>query len=122
MSLNSKYFTEEELRCQETGELNMRPEFIAVLDELRERCGFPFIITSGYRSPKHSIEAKKPVAGTHAMGIAVDIKANSQQKWKIMDKALQLGITRFGIHKHFIHIDIGDWDLDRFPPNVVWAY
>jgi hypothetical protein len=30
------------------------------LDALRHECGMPFRITSGYRSPKHSIEAAKP--------------------------------------------------------------
>ena len=44
------------------------------VDELRDRCGFPFVITSGYRSPQHPIEAKKDVPGTHAQGIAADIK------------------------------------------------
>ena len=32
-----------------------------MVDELRDRCGFPFVITSGYRSPQHPIEAKKDV-------------------------------------------------------------
>ena len=37
----------------------MKPLFLEMLDELRAKCGFPFTITSGYRDPKHSIEAKK---------------------------------------------------------------
>ena len=54
-----KYFTIEEFNCQETGENEMSAEFIYKLDQLREACGFPFKITSGYRSPSHSIEARR---------------------------------------------------------------
>ena len=54
-----KYFKIEDFDCQETGENNMSKEFIHKLDKLRAACGFPFYITSGYRSEKHSIESKK---------------------------------------------------------------
>jgi zinc D-Ala-D-Ala carboxypeptidase len=121
-SLDSQYFTEDELRCQETGILRMDPEFMSVLDKLREACGFPFIITSGYRSPDHSLERTKDRIGAHAMGLAVDIRASSSQRYKIMQEGMKLGITRFGINRSFIHIDIADWNNDRFPSNVVWAY
>jgi len=54
-----KYFKLSDFDCQETGENRMEEEFIERLDKLREACGFPFIITSGYRSPEHSIERRK---------------------------------------------------------------
>ena len=66
-----KYFTMEEFDCQETGENAMSEEFIHKLDELRERCGFPFTVTSGYRSTSHSIEAKKHVRGGIPKGLPV---------------------------------------------------
>jgi uncharacterized protein YcbK (DUF882 family) len=121
--IDSEYFTFDELKCKETGDYDIHPEFLRVLNMLRERCGFAFVITSGYRSPEHSIEAKKASPGAHALGVAVDIKANSQQRFTIMQEATALGVTRFGINKSFIHIDIGDWILpERFPRRVVWAY
>jgi hypothetical protein len=55
-----KYFTLEEFACQETGENEISEEFVHALDALRHEAGFPFVITSGYRSPRHSLEAKKP--------------------------------------------------------------
>lgn len=122
-NINSKYFTFDELKCKETGDYDINPEFLSLLDTLRERCGFPFVITSGYRSPEHSIEAKKASPGTHALGVAVDIRADSSQRFKIMQEATALGVTRFGINKSFIHIDIGDRFLpERFKRKVVWAY
>ena len=72
--MNFKYFNLSDFNCQETGENEMDLDFIRDLDELREACGFPFIVTSGYRSPSHSIEAKKEKPGMHAHGIAADIQ------------------------------------------------
>ncbi len=45
-----RYFDREEFVCQATGENEIEDELIHALDELREHCGFPFVITSGYRS------------------------------------------------------------------------
>ena len=74
--MSFKYFTLDEFACQETGENEIKTEFVERLDALRDACGFPFVITSGYRSPRHSIEAKKPNGpGQHASGIAADIAA-----------------------------------------------
>ena len=66
------YFTKEEFACQHTGENKIKDTFLLKLDLLRARCGFPFVITSGYRSPEHPIESRKEKAGTHAQGIAAD--------------------------------------------------
>ena len=57
-----KYFKVEDFACSETGENEIQDGFVKKLDELREACGFPFIVTSGYRSPDHPIEAKKLIA------------------------------------------------------------
>jgi len=51
-----KYFKLEDFNCQETGENSMNEDFIHALDQLRAACGFPFIITSGFRSESHSVE------------------------------------------------------------------
>lgn len=120
--MKSKYFTAKELRCQETGEEGMEQVFIDLLDVIREECGFAFVVTSGYRSPEHSIEKRKEKVGSHTMGCAIDIKADSKQKAKIMEVAKKYGVTRFGINKAFIHMDIADRYDGRFPSDVVWAY
>ena len=54
-----KYFKITDFDCQETGENEMKPHFVRKLDDLREKCGFPFYVTSGYRSPNHSLEKIK---------------------------------------------------------------
>ena len=111
------YFSREEFDCQETGENEMSIEFLNMLDILRENCDFPFVITSGYRSPNHSIEAKKEKVGTHAQGIAADIKVSGgAERMIIIREALKLGFTGIGVAKTFIHVDT------RKTTPVIWIY
>ncbi len=112
-----KYFSLSDFDCQETGENEMDLEFIMDLDELREACGFPFIITSGYRSNKHSLEAKKGKPGTHAHGIAADIQVKSgAERMLIVRKAIEGGFNGVGVAKTFIHVD------KRPSTPVMWVY
>ena len=113
-----KYFNRQEFDCQETGENEMEDEFIHALDALRHECGMPFRITSGYRSPKHSIEAAKPGGpGQHARGIAADIAVtNGAERFIIVSNAIKLGFSGIGIHKNFIHADT------RTTVPVLWVY
>lgn len=95
----------------------MEPEFMEMVDELRYRCGFPFVITSGFRSVQHPIEAKKDVPGTHSQGIAADIKiTNSAQRYTIIREALAMGFTGIGVASDFIHVDT------RGSAPVIWVY
>ncbi len=111
------YFTESEFRCRETGENEIKPEFIAMLDQLRERCKFPFTITSGYRSVHHTAERNKQKGGTHTQGIAADIAvSNGQQRMKIVKEALNLGFGGIGVAKSFVHVDM------RTTTPVMWTY
>ena len=112
-----KYFKLEDFDCQETGENEMSIEFIERLDGLRSVCKFPFIVTSGYRSPNHSIESKKEKPGQHAQGIAADIKVvGGAQRRLLVENALVMGFTGVGVDKNFIHVDI------RTTTPVLWVY
>lgn len=112
-----KYFNIKDFDCQETGENDIDFDFVTKLDALREACGFPFIITSGYRSPNHSIEASKDKPGTHAQGIAADIKVSGgSQRMKLVKQALALGFTGVGVAKGFVHVDV------RQTMPVLWCY
>lgn len=113
-----KYFKLEDFDCQQTGENEMEEEFIHKLDALREVCGFPFIITSGYRSPSHSLEIKKPNGGGyHTKGIAADVRiTNSKDRHTIIKNAMKMGFTGIGIHRNFVHCDT------RLDTARVWLY
>ena len=112
-----RYFKLSDFDCQETGNNEMSEEFLEKLDDLRHECGFPFIITSGYRDPSHSIEARKAKAGTHARGIASDIRINNgSQAYAIIKHAQSMGFNGIGVAKTFIHVDTRD------TTPVVWCY
>ena len=116
--MSLKHFTREEFDCQVTGTNNMEMEFLEKLDELRAYCGFPFVITSGYRHPTmHPIENKKGVPGTHARGIAADIKiTNAADRFSLVNNAVKLGFTGIGVASDFVHVDT------RGTTPVIWIY
>jgi len=114
----SKYFSEDELRCKcGCGQCLMDDFFLILLDSLREEVDEPIGVVSGYRCPKHDLEVKGE--GNHPYGEAVDLAApTSHMKFKIVKAALQVGITRIGIGKTFVHLDI----VKNHPERVVWLY
>jgi len=113
-----KYFSRDEFACQVTGENEIEDELILALDELREACGFPFVITSGYRSSQHPIELGKIKPGTHAQGIAADIAVSSGiQRHTIVKKAIELGFSGIGVANGFVHVDVRPTDVP-----VMWTY
>lgn len=117
MTAHFRYFKVEDFICKETGENKISLSFISRLDELREVCGFPFIIVSGYRSPNHSIEKKKAVPGTHSQGIAADILVrNGIERRKVVKEAIRLGFNGVGVAKTFVHVDTRKTD------PVLWQY
>ena len=112
------YFKKSDFDCQESGENRMQDHFIHQLDDLRQRCGWPFIITSGYRDPSHSVERhKKNGGGTHTQGIAADIRVqNGQQRHELVKHAMDMGFSGIGIAKTFVHVD------QRKDIPVLWNY
>jgi zinc D-Ala-D-Ala carboxypeptidase len=99
-------FSREELACHETGECDMDPHFMNRLQGMRRNLGRAMNITSGYRSPQHSIESAKDQPGSHAQGHAVDVKCkDSAIRFQIIREALNMGFTGIGVSKDFIHLD-----------------
>lgn len=119
----SKYpnFTKAEFDCKATGENNMQHEFMAKLQAIRTEYGKSLKVTSGFRSVKHPIEAKKTNSnGEHTQGFCADIACdNGAERFRLVQLALKHGITRIGIAKSFLHLGIGGNGL---PNNVIWEY
>ena len=63
------------MACRETGECRLDPRIC--VDML-------LTVTSGYRSPRHSIEAAKAKLGTPALGRAVDIECSEVGAFDIL--------------------------------------
>ena len=75
-----RYFKLSDFDCQETGNNEMSDVFLWRLDELRHVCGFPFIITSGYRDKTHSIEAAKKILELMPKVLPVTSRLTTEQK------------------------------------------
>lgn len=104
--LDLKHFTLSEFDCQHTGNNDMNSDFLSLLDQLREECAFPFVITSGYRDKTHPIEEAKPQPGVHSQGIAADIACSDPfLRYVLVQRALEMGFTGIGVHRSFVHVD-----------------
>lgn len=114
-------FTKAEFDCKHTGENNMQHEFMEKLQKIRVAYGKSMRVTSGFRSKKHPIEARKTHSnGEHTQGMCADIYCdNGADRYRLISLALDNGITRIGIAKNFLHLGIGGKGL---PNNVVWEY
>lgn len=116
-----------EFACKHTGLHGMQDYFLDALQRIRLRVKRPLIIHSGFRHPTHPVEARKARPGSHAYGVAADIKARGVgEVLALIDAARSEGVSRFGIAArdatgYFLHIDMGDREFG-FPKGALWTY
>lgn len=117
-----RYFHIDEFACQGTGKVDMDPEFLQAIDDLRHECGFPFTITSGYRTKEHNDNIGGAKNSQHLFGRAADIQASGSSAQKIVALAREFGFTGVGVaqkgphSKRFIHLDT------KAGPFRMWSY
>lgn len=119
----SRYFSESEFRkCDPPCDINdMDGHFLATLDAVRERAGIPLVLNCAYRSQAYDKKKGRSGNSAHTYGLAVDFRCNtSANRLKIVKAALECGITRIGIGKTFVHIDMGE--RVGLPANCMWHY
>jgi uncharacterized protein YcbK (DUF882 family) len=124
-----KHFKREEFACNPEkcgcGQNWIDDNFIVILDTLRERAGFPFIVDSGFRCPDYNDKVSSTGRdGPHTTGWAVDIRAiTSTQRFRLIRVAIAANCVRLGWGSSFIHIDFcNELDATRYPPEVFWDY
>lgn len=99
--------------------INMDKDFLTRLDALRGLCGFPFIVTSGFRTQFYNTKIGGVANSAHTRGVAVDIACvDSRRRFIIINNAVACGFTRIGIGSNFIHLDT-DISLNQ---DVIWLY
>jgi zinc D-Ala-D-Ala carboxypeptidase len=120
-------FSYYEMRCQETGDCQLNPEFMDRLQALRNEYGRGMRITSGYRSSQHSIEAAKEQPGAHSTGSAVDVSVTSgDMAYELTKLAFEhdmygIGLALKGGAK-FVHMDgVEPKSTHLFRP-ALWIY
>ncbi len=122
---NWPHFSKSKLVCQETRKENPNVEaFTQLMDDieaLRTWYGKPMYVTSAYRSPEHSIEARKSTPGQHTRA-AIDFRVPTEDCHKIVAEAFRMGFTGIGINltgdhaTRFIHLD------ERLTAPRLWSY
>jgi zinc D-Ala-D-Ala carboxypeptidase len=122
-----KYFdpaVDKKMTCScGCGRMELDDKFMQKMIRIREIVDEPFMITSGFRCPEHNNKVSSTgFRGPHTTGHALDIAVTgSRMRWKLIEAAMKVGISRIGIGKNFVHID----DLtffDGFDEEVIWPY
>ncbi|WP_417454461.1 D-Ala-D-Ala carboxypeptidase family metallohydrolase [Kiloniella sp.] len=88
------------------GRSDMKPEFMAKLQELRDQVG-PLEITSGFRCRNHPVEKNKKRPGAHSVGLAADIVPLKSRRYDLLTTISDMRFRGIGVAKTFIHIDEG---------------
>ena len=113
-------FSPDEFQCRCCQKHGIQQAFVDHLQRLRDAIRTPIEIISGYRCPKHPLEAsKKHGPGLHASGIAADILVTAldpKSVYEIITRDFPefrgIGASRY---RTTLHIDIR-------PVNARWAY
>ena len=95
---------------------DLKPVLIDVADKLYAY--YPFKINCAYRSVEWDKAHHRNGLSSHCKGYAMDIATtNHRQRLVYVAKLLELGVTRIGIAKTFIHFDV---DPDK--AASIWLY
>lgn len=93
-------------------------KLVDMLDELRDKCGFPFVITSGYRTPEENKKVGGVAGSSHTQRLAVDIACtDAKKRMSIVGNAWNMGFIGIGIHPIFLHLDLNTKENKR-----IWLY
>jgi hypothetical protein len=116
---------EHEFACKcGCGRVDMKPSFLAKLQILRTKVGFPFPINSGFRCPEY--EKAIGGRGEHTHGEAVDLGLFGSQAVTVMSNAQSVGFDRIGMKQHgkldkrFVHL--GAIIHPDYPSPWIWTY
>ena len=116
-----KYFNYSEFDSpdvQGSGQL-MDKTLLEMLDEVRDKFDKPIHINSGFRTPAHNEAVGGKQNSSHLKGLAVDIACNkSQDRFDLINCLLDVGFSRIGVAKTFIHADIDK----KKTQGVIWTY
>lgn len=88
-------------------DLNSR--FVEQLLFAQRYVGFQFTITSAFRSQAYEREKGRKGDSAHCKGLAVDISTrDSHTRYKVVLACAMAGISRIGIGKNFVHVDVDE--------------
>jgi len=120
----TKNFSRHEFECPCCGECEMDPEFMDVLQKLRDGLGTGFgpVKGGGYRCETYN----GGKTGSHSEGKAIDPNLSKHLYHKTLKAAFSLGFTGIGIKnkggKYQLHLDTAREIPSVRPRPYVWTY
>ena len=107
----AKFFSDEETK-------GLVPELVEKLDRARELCGFPFVITSGFRTPEENERIGGAKESSHLKGMAADIRRplDVDLVFRMCWAAGLAGFRRIEICDRHIHLDV---DAEK-TQDIMW--
>ena len=121
-------FSPAEMACKGDGSLKIDEAFMDRLQALRDKLGFPLVVSSAYRTPAYNAKVSDSGPdGPHTTGHAVDLIANGPRAYAIVGAAAGLGFTGIGLSQkgdvraRFVHLD--DLPMSTTLPRPwIWTY
>ena len=114
-------FSIAEMACRCCGKADMDPEFMRMLQELRNEVG-PLMISSGFRCEDHNEKLSSTGRhGPHTEVKASEILIYGERAVLLFERARKIGFSGIGVsqkgphHKRFVHVDT----LER---KALWSY
>ncbi len=110
----------DEFKCPCCGENMIDPRVEGLHKSMEEEIGEKIKVNSGYRCPKHNEEVGGSETSSHLKGLAWDVDCDlSNPRYRILRAAILSGISRIGIGKGYLHLDI---DRSKEPTRCIWLY
>lgn len=123
--MRSKYFSKKEIECSCGCNTDNASEILMnKADKVREILGRPLIATSVVRCKKYNNSKGYSSTSSHIADEvkeceAIDFKATtSRERFEIVSAMVEVGFTRIGIAKTFVH---GDVDKSKVQ-DLIWLY
>jgi len=124
----SEHFMLHEFQSENTDRILLNTDLIPLLEQIHDKFGGKIIITSGYRTPKHSVAVGGGANDQHTQGNAADIMVydsndNLVRSADVCCYAEDLGFNGIGHMTNATHLDIASryWHGDESAdgcPNV----
>ena len=118
-------FSVNEMACRcGCGTSEMDPEFMRMLQELRDQMQGPLLVSSGRRCDHHNdavSTAKNKKKGVHTLGQDSDILISGERAMLLFEKARKIGFSGIGLSQRGPHQD-RFVHLDTKPRKALWSY
>lgn len=116
------HFGWDEVRCRCCGSLgsmevqaNAR-RLAQMLEKVRAIFGGPMPVVSWYRCEEHNDDVGGVPGSYHLLGLAADVRVrSSQDRYRLVQAAMEVGVERIGVYASFVHLDLG-----ADPSPVLW--